>query len=149
MLCIEGWAREGLTDDQIAAKMGISRGTFYRWQQEHRDFYDTLKKGKAPVDTQVENALLKRALGYDYIETVTDYMLDEDEKDENGNPKKIIKNVRMTKKHMAPDVGAAAFWLKNRRPDRWREKREEQIQVTSADYSLLDEVQKAVAKDGK
>jgi hypothetical protein len=70
--------------------------------------------------------------------------------DEDGKPKKIIKNVRMIKKHVAPDVGAAAFWLKNRRPDRWREKREEQIQVTSADYSLLDEVAGAVTEhDGE
>ena len=74
-------------------------------------------------------------------------MLSETEKDEDGNPKRVIKNVRMIKKHVSPDVGAIAFWLKNRRPDRWREKREEQIQVTQADYSLLDEVAKAVAVD--
>ena len=128
--------------------MGISSSTYYTWLGKYPEISEAVKKGKAPVDTQVENALLKRALGYEYIETVTDYTLSETEKDENGNPKKIIKNVRMTKKHVAPDVGAAAFWLKNRRPDRWREKREEQIQVTGADYSLLDEVQKAVEKDG-
>lgn len=120
--------------------MGISSTTYYRWLNEYEQIREAIKKGKAPVDQEVENALLKRAKGYDYIETVTDYYFSETEKDEDGNPKKIIKNIRMTKKHMAPDVGAAAFWLKNRRPDRWREKREEQIQVTSADYSLLDDV---------
>lgn len=120
--------------------MGISSTTYYRWLNEYEQIREAIKKGKAPVDQEVENALLKRAKGYDYIETVTDYYLSETEKDEDGNPKKIIKNIRMTKKHVAPDVGAAAFWLKNRRPDRWREKREEQIQVTSADYSLLDDV---------
>lgn len=138
-----------MTDVQIAQKLRITPQTYYEWQRRFPSFSEAVKKGKAPVDTQVENALLKRALGYEYIETVTDYTLSETEKDENGNPKKIIKNVRMTKKHVAPDVGAQAFWLKNRRPDRWREKREEQIQVTSADYSLLDEVQKAVTKDDK
>ena len=125
---------------QIAGKMGVSSTTYYRWLNEYEQIREAIKKGKAPVDQEVENALLKRAKGYDYIETVTDYYFSETEKDEDGNPKKIIKNIRMTKKHMAPDVGAAAFWLKNRRPDRWREKREEQIQVTSADYSLLDDV---------
>jgi len=120
--------------------MGLSSTTYYRWLNEYEQIREAIKKGKAPVDQEVENALLKRAKGYDYIETVTDYYFSETEKDEDGNPKKIIKNIRMTKKHMAPDVGAAAFWLKNRRPDRWREKREEQIQVTSADYSLLDDV---------
>lgn len=138
-----------MTDAQIAQNIRISVQTYYEWQRRFPSFLEAVKKGKAPVDTQVENALLKRALGYDYIETVTDYTLSETEKDENGNPKKIIKNVRMTKKHVAPDVGAQAFWLKNRRPDRWREKREEQIQVTAADYSLLDAVAEAVKENAK
>ena len=147
LLRIEGWAREGLSDVQIAAKMGIHPATLYKWENDFNEIYEAIKKGKAPVDEEVENALLKRARGYDYIETITDYMLSETEKDEDGNPKRVIKNVRMIKKHVSPDVGAIAFWLKNRRPDRWREKREEQIQVTQADYSLLDEVAKAVAVD--
>ena len=152
LLCIEGWAREGLTDAQIAVKMGISSTTFYRWQQDHAQFREALKKGKAPVDTQVENALLRRALGYSYTETITDFeVFDTGRVDKDGKPilDKRIKNVRSVKKEVAPDVGAAAFWLKNRRPDRWREKREEQIQVTSADYSLLDEVAEAVKRDAK
>ena len=53
----------------------------------------------------------------------------------------------MAKKHVAGDVGAQAFWLKNRRPDRWREKREETIVATSADFSLLDEVSEAMRRD--
>lgn len=132
--------------------MGISSTTFYRWQQDHGQFREALKKGKAPVDTQVENALLKRALGYSYTETTTDFeLIDTGAVDDDGKPimEKKIKNIRSVKKEVAPDVGAAAFWLKNRRPDRWREKREEQIQVTSADYSLLDEVAEAVKRDAK
>ena len=100
----------------------------------------------------VENALLKRAVGYSYIETTTDFeLVDTGRVDEDGKPvmEKKIKSVRSVKKEMAPDVGAAAFWLKNRRPDRWKEKREEQIKVTSADYSLLDEVAEAVKNDAK
>lgn len=99
------------------------------------------------MDAQVENALLKRALGYSYTETITDFELS-DELDEDGNPKKKIKNVRMIKKEVAPDVGAAAFWLKNRRPDRWRDKREEQVQVTGADYSLLDGAMASLKRRG-
>ena len=100
----------------------------------------------------VENALFKRAVGYSYVETTTDFeLIDTGMVDDDGKPvmEKKIKSVRSVKKEMAPDVGAAAFWLKNRRPDRWREKREEQIQVSSADYSLLDEVRKAVNGDGQ
>jgi len=126
--------------------MGISSSTFYAWLVDHPELAEALKRGKAPVDTAVENALLKRALGYAYVETVTDYeMVDTGLVDESGNPvlEKRVKSVRSTRKEMTPDTGAAAFWLKNRRPDRWKEKREEQIKVTSADYSLLDEVAKA------
>lgn len=95
----------------------------------------------------MEKALLRRALGYEYTETVTDYTLSETELDEDGKPKKIIKNIRATRKHMPPDTGAMAFWLKNRRPDKWREKREETIAVTSADYSLLDAAAEAIDDD--
>lgn len=132
--------------------MGIVSSTFYQWQTRFPELTEALKKGKAPVDTQVENALLKRALGYSYTETITDFeLIDTGTVDDDGKPimEKKIKNVRSVKKEVAPDVGAAAFWLKNRRPDRWREKREEQIQVTSADYSLLDEVAEAVRRNGQ
>lgn len=149
---MEGYAREGLSDVQIAEKMRISLTTYYDWQNKYPELSEAIKKGKAPVDDMVENALFKRAVGYSYVETTTDFeLIDTGKVDEDGKPvmEKKIKSVRSVKKEMAPDVGAAAFWLKNRRPDRWREKREEQIQVSSADYSLLDEVRKAVNGDAQ
>ena len=152
LLCIEGWARDGLSDSQIAQNIRISVQTYYEWQRRFPSFREAIKKGKAPVDFKVENALLKRALGYSYIETTTDFeLVDTGKTDEDGKPimEKKVKSVRSVKKEVAPDVGAQAFWLKNRRPDVWREKREEQIKVTNADYSLLDEVRKAVNKDGQ
>lgn len=126
--------------------MGVSSSTYYAWLGKYPEISEAIKKGKAPVDTKVENALLKRALGYEYVETVTDFeLIDTGTVDKNGKPimERKIKNIRSTIKEVAPDVGAAAFWLKNRRPDKWKEKREEQIKVTSADYTLLDEVAKA------
>jgi hypothetical protein len=149
LLYIEGLAREGLTDSMICSKLGIHPSTLYDWEGKFPEISEALKKGRAPVDYEVENALLKRAKGYEVIETVTDYYFSDTEKDENGDPKKIIKNIRMVKKHVPADVGAIALWLKNRRPDQWRERREEQIQVTSADYSLLDDVVEAVKKDAR
>ena len=131
--------------------MGISCSTYYAWQRQFPQISQAIKKGKAPVDAQVENALLKRALGYSYTETTTDFeLIDTGNVDEDGKPimEKKIKNVRSVKKEVAPDVGAAAFWLKNRRPDRWREKREEQVTVTGADYSLLDGVAMAAKRRG-
>jgi hypothetical protein len=85
-----------------------------------------LKKGKAPVDMEVENALLKRALGYEYEEVCTEVEeIPFKTKDENGNTitiTKTKKHIRKTTKMVVPDVTAQIFWLKNRRPGKWRDK---------------------------
>lgn len=110
LLLIEGWARDGLTDEQIAQNIGIAPKTLYSWIARFNQIGKAIKKGKAPVDFQVENALLKRALGYEWEETTTEI-------DSNG--KKHIKKVT---RHQPPDTVAIIFWLKNRRRDRWRDK---------------------------
>ena len=58
LLKIEGWARDGLTDEQIAENIGISRSTLNMWKNRYSDISDTLKRGKDVIDLQVENALL-------------------------------------------------------------------------------------------
>lgn len=102
---VEGWARDGLTDEQIAKNLGISKDTFYRYKNEYSDFSDSLKRGKEIVDREVENALLKRALGYTYEEETIEELADG-----------TIKTKTVTK-HMAGDTTAQIFWLKNRKPD--------------------------------
>lgn len=109
---LEGWAREGLTDEQLAGKMGIGVRTLYDWKLRYLQISQALKKGKEIVDIQVENALLKRALGYDYQEE----RIEKSKKD----GVKIVQTV----KHIPPDPTAQIFWLKNRRPDKWRDKPE-------------------------
>lgn len=84
LLLLEGWARDGLTDEQIAKNIGITATTLYEWKNRFPEISDALKKGKEVVDYQVENALLNKALG--------------------------------------GDTTAQIFWLKNRRPDKWRDK---------------------------
>lgn len=59
---LEGWARDGLTDEQIADRIGVSRSTLSDWKARYPDISDTLKKGKEVVDYRVENALLSNAL---------------------------------------------------------------------------------------
>ena len=59
---IEGWAREGLTDEQIANNLDISTSTFYEYKNKYSEFSESLKKGKEIIDFEVENALLKNAL---------------------------------------------------------------------------------------
>ena len=120
---VQGFARDGLTDEQIASKMGISLSTYYEWQNKYPELSDAIKKGKAPVDIEVENALLKRALGYDYEEVVTE--IEEIPAWKGPDGQQIIrqkKHVRKITKHQPGEVAAQIFWLKNRRPGRWREK---------------------------
>ena len=114
LLRIEGWARDGLTDEQIADNIGISRSTLNSWKDKYSDISYTLKRRKEVIDRQVENALLKRALGYEYTETTREYI---PELDEMKTTKKVTKQV-------APDTTAQIFWLKNRKPQDWRDKQE-------------------------
>ena len=106
LILLEGWARDGLTDEQIAKNIGIATSTFYEWKKKEKEFSEALKKGKEVIDFEVENALLKRALGYEY----------EEETYENGILTKKVK------KQVAPDTTAQIFWLKNRQVKKWRDK---------------------------
>ena len=116
LLLLEGWARDGLTDEQIAHNCGIGVRTLYAWKGKHQQIVQALKKGKEVIDIQVENALLKRALGYTYAETTREPGLDT----ETGKRVPVI--TKIVTKEVAPDVTAQIFWLKNRRPDKWRDK---------------------------
>ena len=68
LLMIQGWVRDGLTDEQIASNMGIHRDTLLKWRKRFPNLEEIMRKSKAVVDQQVENALFKRALGYTWEE---------------------------------------------------------------------------------
>lgn len=124
LILLEGWARDGLTDEQIAKNIGINRTTLYDWKKKEINIADALKKGKEIVDFEVENALLKRALGYEY----------EEETYENGVLTKKVK------KQVAPDTTAQIFWLKNRQTKKWRDK----VEIADNDaIKKLDELLEA------
>lgn len=149
LLRIHGWAREGLTDEQISHNMGISRFTLQEWQKRFPVISATLKAGKAPVDIEVENALLKRALGYEYEEVTTEIEEIPTKKfDKDGNPVFTQKkHIRKTKKLVLPDTTAQIFWLKNRRPDKWRDRPIEVEDTGTMDRldEMLAEVRKYAA----
>lgn len=142
LLKIEGWARDGLTDEQIAEKMGIGYSTLQTWKTKYQDIQDSLKKGKEVVDRQVENALLQRALGYEYTETTREYV---PELGEMHVTKEVTKQV-------APDTTAQIFWLKNRKPQEWRDKRDVDlsgsISTNNPFEELTTEELKKLIRDG-
>lgn len=133
LLKLEAWARDGLKDVELAAKMGINVATLYDWKNDHPEIAEALKKGKDIVDVKVENALLKRALGYKYDEVTQELRHDPD----TGGDKLVV--VKKVTKEVLPDVGAQIFWLKNRRAKTWRDKPE--LSETAA-FEKLDNVLK-------
>lgn len=117
-LLAEDYARRGMIDKEIMKKLGIAKTAYYKYQNEHAEFKEAIKRGKAPVDVEVENALLKRSKGYEYEEDHVEYR--PRKKGDKSGPS-LIKRI---KKQVAPDVTAIIFWLKNRRPELWRDKHE-------------------------
>ena len=121
-------AGKGLTNKEIAKQLGISRTSFYEYKKNISEFLDAIKKGKEPIDDDVEDSMLKRAMGYDYEEQVTEERISED-----GTRHPAV--VRTFKKHMPGDTTAQIFWLKNRRPNEWRDARN--IELTDKDGASL------------
>jgi transposase-like protein len=143
LLLIEAWARDGLTDEQIAHNLGVAYSTLRVWRDKYSALSAALKRGKEVVDIQVENALLKRALGYQYKEVKT-----EESEGEDGPVKKVTTTV----KEVVPDTTAQIFWLKNRKPDVWRDKQNVELSgevKTANPYESLttDELKKLI-RDG-
>nr|DAU00040.1 MAG TPA: terminase small subunit [Caudoviricetes sp.] len=140
LLKLEAWARDGLTDEQIAHNMGIAPKTLYRWKAQHSQICHVLKKGKEVVDIQVENALLKRALGYKYKETTREQRFNQQTKEfEFIVTKEVIKEV-------APDTTAQIFWLKNRKHVEWRDRKGENIDLEKEDDGFLDAISGKVSE---
>lgn len=137
LILVEGWARNGLTDEQIAKNLGISKDSFYRYKREHTDFSDSLKRGKEVIDFEVENALLKRALGYKY---------DEITKEINEDTGKL-EVTKVITKEVQPDTTAQIFWLKNRKPEDWRDKREVEHGGTINSIAKLDSILEQLEED--
>lgn len=107
--------RSGLTDAQIANEIGISASTFHNWKKKYPEFLESLKGSKDFVDSLVEDCLLKRALGYQYEEVKTISQ-------KNKEGKVDVVRIENVKKQVVPDTTAQIFWLKNRKPEYWRDK---------------------------
>lgn len=110
LILIEGWARDGLTQEQIANNLDINPETLIEYKKKYIEFSNAIKKGQEVVDFEVENALLKSALGY----TVT---LNEQKVTKDGDVVDTVKEV-----HMPPNPTSIIFWLKNRKKKQWRDR---------------------------
>ncbi|HCZ8436809.1 TPA: helix-turn-helix domain-containing protein [Staphylococcus aureus] len=121
---VEGWKRDGLTDEQIARNLGVSKHTLIKWKKNIPDFLDAIKKGKEVSDYELENALHKRAVGYYYEEeTVT-------------NKCEVVK----IKKYEHANPTSLIFALKNRLPHKYRDKVEQEITNRNIEINIGDYV---------
>lgn len=123
LIKIEGWARDGLTEQQISKNMGVAYSTMREWKKKFPALSASLKKGKEVVDREVENAMLRTALGFHYTEEMV-------------TPEGDVVEV---KKFNKPNTTAQIFWLKNRKPAEWRDKQEveqtnKNINITLGEY---------------
>ena len=123
LLLIEGWSRNGLTQQQIAKNLDINVDTLIEYKKKYTDFSNALKKGKEVVDLEVENALYKKALGYN-VRVQKAFKLKDIIYDEKG--KKVSETERIEyaeeEVHVPADTTAQIFWLKNRKKKEWRDK---------------------------
>lgn len=156
---IKGWAQRGLIDEQIAHNMGISPATFYKWKNDFPEILEAVKKGKEVVDLEVENSLYDLATGKSKSVTKTSKIVNyeddvlrvkrnqwinqhrteeryEEYTEEELQDEAILKvptfeviDVYQSEQQALPNATAIIFWLKNRRPDLWREKQFQEIQA--------------------
>lgn len=133
---IERWKRNGASEEEIAKRLGIAYSTFNVYKAQKSELSEVLKKGKEIVDTEVENALLRRALGYEYDETM---------KERNDKGELVV--TKIVHKQIVPDVTAQIYWLKNRCPDSWRDKLQVEASVTNENKELMKEYLNSVKRE--
>lgn len=129
----------GATDEELADFFGVDVSTINRWKKKFPQFLESLKKGKAVADSNVASKLYNRAIGYDCKATkIVTY---------EG---KVTDQVEYVE-HYPPDTTAAIFWLKNRQPGKWRDKKEVENQVKLGDEleSMSDEELAAIIRGEK
>lgn len=115
ILQIEGWARDGYDDCQIAELLDLTATYFCDLKNKYPELSKALKKGRQPLEVLVENSLFKRATGLKVKTTVRKWDVYEDDE---GN----IRNVQIvqeTETELPPDTGAAMAWLKHKKPEIW------------------------------
>jgi hypothetical protein len=144
---VEKMAREGMIEADMARKLGISVSTFENYKNEKLEFLEALKKGKKIPDQNVESALYRKAVGhFELVEVKTETLETRAVGAAEGEAPLSVEVVRVTrtKREVPPDTTAQIFWLKNRRPDIWRDKHEYQLNLRAevekkyADYSELE-----------
>lgn len=113
----------GATIDQIADDLGVSKQTIYNWRAIHPDFLDAIRVNKEVADSQIERSLYERAHGFVH-ESVKIFC------NKDGEVTQVPY-----REYIPPDPTSMIFWLKNRKPGEWRDKRD--VEVSGSIKSIL------------
>lgn len=120
MLVLKGYARDGLTDEEIAKKIGISSATFYNWCNRFVEIFDTIKKGREPVNVQVEDTFFEKKLqGYTVEEKTTEKTIS---RDKDGNIVGSTEHIKKTERYIPPDTTAMLFYMKCRMSEKYNDR---------------------------
>jgi hypothetical protein len=122
----------GATDARLAEFFEVDEATIHRWKHDHKEFCDSIKRGKEVADAEVAASLYKRANGYQYDEQTQEIM----ESAETGKQRLVV--TKIVTKEIAPDTGAAMAWLKNRQPQQWRDKQDIESVNTNMNTDLTN-----------
>ena len=127
LILLRAKSRDSLTKNELAKKLQIAPKTLSLWENKYPEIAEALRQGREITDVRVENAILKKALGFETTEI-----------------KKVVKadgqeEVTTVVKSVPPDVSAASVWLKNRCPERWRDKPQEEDSLSKVD-KILEEI---------
>lgn len=133
---LSGWARKGLSDQQIAKNIGISRSTLNEWRKKYPDISDTLKKGKEVADAEVENALYLKCIGHK-MQLKKTFKVKKIEYNDAGKKIKEEENLETGEDevYIPPDTKAIIFWLTNRMREDWKERQNTQMEQEETEES--------------
>jgi len=128
--------RNGATVEDLTRIIGCGKTAYHRIKKDYSEFSELLKEGREEADLKVENALFKRACGFEYEESTNEVRMNQD-----GSLGQVI-SVKKTTKIVPPDTGAAMAWLKNRQPIKWKDRHD--VEVTG---NLFLELMKSASKE--
>lgn len=133
---IKNWSRNTFTKSEIADRMGVNLNTLLKWQKQYVEINEAMNVTREIVDFQVENAVLKAALGY----KTKEIKVTVGKKVVNGEMVEMLKET--TVKEVPPNIKAAMFWLNNRKFDDWKLNRDKVVEVDPDDSQVTITIQR-------
>lgn len=120
LLKLKSYARDGLNDKEIAAKIGITQETFYQWIKRFSEFSESIKKGREPINTIVEDTFFNEKL---QSRTIKEKTVEKTiHRDADGNITGSSEHIKETERFIPADTTAMLFYMKCRMPEKYNDK---------------------------